>query len=348
MNIPLYQVIINDILEKIESGFYASGSQLPSEKEISEQFNVSRITSKRALNELEKMKVIKRIQGKGSFVLKTHPTELQGQTFIFLMPFPNEPTFGDYTTGILEELEKHGMNLQIKDTSHLNESFFDNINQYAGVLYYPRNNEEAMELTSYFLYKDIPCVFLDKKLPGFPYSSVSSNNTQGAFEATKHLIENGSKQIKFITSSKIEDFSSVMERYLGYVKALREYNLEFNYYKDIIVVNDQLAIEAALLDFHHKTHCDGLVCENDLLAINIINKTKQLKLPPIPLIGFDNIQAATMISPSLTTIQQDFKTIGNTATRMLIDSITNPNHKLEDIKINTKLIIRNSSKRSIK
>ena len=57
---PLYLKILRDLEDKIASGQLAAGDQLPTEKELAEQYHVSRITSKRALNELEQQGLIKR------------------------------------------------------------------------------------------------------------------------------------------------------------------------------------------------------------------------------------------------------------------------------------------------
>ncbi len=48
----MYKKIYDDLLEAIEKGIYPPGSKLPSEKELMEQYNVSRITSKKALEML--------------------------------------------------------------------------------------------------------------------------------------------------------------------------------------------------------------------------------------------------------------------------------------------------------
>ena len=53
-----------------EKGIYSPGSKLPSEKELMEQYNVSRITSKKALEMLADRNIIVRMPGKGSFVLE--------------------------------------------------------------------------------------------------------------------------------------------------------------------------------------------------------------------------------------------------------------------------------------
>lgn len=66
----LYQKIYNDLLQGIRSQKYPPGSRLPSEKELAEQYGVSRITSKKALEMLADRNLITRRPGKGSYVLE--------------------------------------------------------------------------------------------------------------------------------------------------------------------------------------------------------------------------------------------------------------------------------------
>ena len=67
-SLPLYQKIYNDLVEKITQGDYQEGDRIPSEKELAEEYNVSRITSKKALEMMAGRKLITRAPGKGSFV----------------------------------------------------------------------------------------------------------------------------------------------------------------------------------------------------------------------------------------------------------------------------------------
>lgn len=66
----MYKKIYDDLLEAIEKGIYSPGSKLPSEKELMEQYNVSRITSKKALEMLADQNIIVRMPGKGSLYWK--------------------------------------------------------------------------------------------------------------------------------------------------------------------------------------------------------------------------------------------------------------------------------------
>lgn len=66
--VPKYVQIQNYILQKIEEGAYSAGDRIPSEAELSRQFDVSRITVNTAIKELSSSGIVERIQGKGTFV----------------------------------------------------------------------------------------------------------------------------------------------------------------------------------------------------------------------------------------------------------------------------------------
>ena len=76
---PLYHQIVLLLREQIYSGHYPAGTFLPSEPELSATFNVSRITAKRALDELAAAGLAVREQGRGTRVAITpHSTSVRG------------------------------------------------------------------------------------------------------------------------------------------------------------------------------------------------------------------------------------------------------------------------------
>lgn len=68
VNIPLYEEIYSDLLEKINTGFYSEKTFLPSERALCNIYHVSRATIRRALEELRKNRYIETKQGSGNFV----------------------------------------------------------------------------------------------------------------------------------------------------------------------------------------------------------------------------------------------------------------------------------------
>lgn len=67
--VPLYQQIFVILQNKIQSGEYAPGDSVPGEQDLCDEFGVSRITARRALNELAERGFVERRRGLGTRVL---------------------------------------------------------------------------------------------------------------------------------------------------------------------------------------------------------------------------------------------------------------------------------------
>ena len=71
-----YESIVQQVLELIENGKLKQGDQLPSERELTEIFKVSRTTVREAIRTLESMKLLQSRQGNGTYVLASSEEEL--------------------------------------------------------------------------------------------------------------------------------------------------------------------------------------------------------------------------------------------------------------------------------
>lgn len=67
---PLYSIIANRAEARIRSGEWPPGTRLPPERELCRQLDVSRVTLRQALSELEERGLISRHQGRGTFVTR--------------------------------------------------------------------------------------------------------------------------------------------------------------------------------------------------------------------------------------------------------------------------------------
>ena len=68
--VPLYQQVKDDIRAAIESGKYKTNEKIPPEPELSAEYSVSRITVRRAVEELCAEGYLVKMQGRGTFVSK--------------------------------------------------------------------------------------------------------------------------------------------------------------------------------------------------------------------------------------------------------------------------------------
>lgn len=97
----LYQTVENDILKKIVSGELPGGSQIPTEAELCAQYKVSRITVRRAVQDLIDQDLLYRLRGKGTFVNPEKLTLKRGTSTIFNLS--SDPQYGDKTTKTILE-----------------------------------------------------------------------------------------------------------------------------------------------------------------------------------------------------------------------------------------------------
>lgn len=76
---PLYLQVASEIQQRIDTGVYKKGEKMPTEHDLMKEYSISRVTVRKALNELESQNIIVRHQGKGTFVNNNkHPRSLSG------------------------------------------------------------------------------------------------------------------------------------------------------------------------------------------------------------------------------------------------------------------------------
>jgi GntR family transcriptional regulator, arabinose operon transcriptional repressor len=227
---PLYKLIYDHIIEEIRSSRLAPGDRVPSEKELADEFKVSRITSKKALDLLAQDRVIERIQGKGSFISSFGATALEAKAEA-AEPVEDSligliiPNFEDsYSNEIIRSIEfaarKHRSHLIIKlshDNSVEEEAAIQElVEQHVnGLIIYPINGRHYNQKILELVINHYPLVLIDRYLRGIPASSVCTDNKLATMEATKYLFDRGHERIAFI-SKPGEGTSAIEERIQGF------------------------------------------------------------------------------------------------------------------------------------
>lgn len=341
----LYKKIYHFIKEQIESGRLQIGDRLPTEKELSEQFSVSRITSKRALVELEQEGLITRSRGKGSFVAENQVTSPgANKDLLLILPFASDYELGDYAKGIMTSIAETGYRLMVQLASTVR---LDTLSDYAGIIYYPEDVNHSIDFLFYCDRHHIPLVLLDKSLDLFQFPAVVADNKGGAYQLTQHLIDQGCDQIWFVATESFGEVSSVRDRYLGYLAAMAETSLPSSYFpKEKAETSDAYLNRLVTVLSEMTDSKTGLVVENDGLAIQLIKKSIQagLSIPDqVAIVGFDNSQASRLLHPKLSTAAQDFYQMGQEAARLLLQKIESPQKAVTSCQLPVQLFIRESS-----
>lgn len=177
---------------------------------------------------------------------------------------------------------------------------------------------------------------------GIPY--VTIDHEEAAYQAVRHLIQLGHKEIALINSH--EKFLYSRKRENGYKRALEKDNLPFNEEwiircEELEFINGQLAMRKILGGNNRPT---AVFAVSDLLAIGALKELHHVGLHvpnDMALVGFDKISFSNMTHPPLTTIAQPMYEMGKISAKMLINKISGK--KVESITLDYELVIREST-----
>jgi LacI family transcriptional regulator len=195
----------------------------------------------------------------------------------------------------------------------------------------------------------VPVVFLDMRpCPNLPVVNVE--NRAGGYIATKHLLEQGCRNIGLITGPL--DWWSAQERKAGWCDALREAGLTA---EDTLVVEGTWSAASGERGFRRLLkqcpEVDAVFACNDQMALGVLKAARELgrRVPEdLAVVGFDDVPEAPFFCPSLSTVRQDLNELGRSAVRelgRLIDAIQRdqPEVELRTIFLQPELIVRQSS-----
>ena len=199
---------------------------------------------------------------------------------------------------------------------------------------------------------NLPVVLIDiKHHINMIYDHVYANNYGGGYEAARYLVQHGHRRLAFIGS---RSFSySFQERYAGFKDYLERHAPEGCLYEDVlgpslpedpIETFDARAFKALMTRENRPT---ALFCANDPTAFKVyeILRTLKLKIPEdVSVIGFDNVETCSSMTPPLTSINIPKEEMGEEAVSLLLKRIENPANVIKNLQLSTTIIPRDSVK----
>ena len=187
---------------------------------------------------------------------------------------------------------------------------------------------------------DTPYVFVDNYSPEEIMDCVVSDNLYGSHVLTNYLIDKGHRKIAFV--GEINATNSIMDRYLGYLKAMMQHHLPIR--QDYLLPDrtaDGLFKEIELPD----DMPEAFVCNCDEIAYRLAEqlKKKKVRIPEdVSVVGFDDYIFATLCTPQLTTFRVDMEEMSRVAVQLMVDRLKTP-HKVSGRRvISGEIIIRDS------
>lgn len=178
-----------------------------------------------------------------------------------------------------------------------------------------------------------------RRLPGL--SSIEPANVEGAFAATRHLLDLGHRRIGVVAF--LTEYSYGRDRIEGYKAALREAGIPL----DARLVATGLPVKAVIGRWLDSDLLPtGIVCFNDGTAYAAISElaTRNLAVPQdISVVGFGDLPHSEYFGPGLTTMRQPIEEIGRQAMQMLADLIAGMAQPGTYMRLSTQLVIRGST-----
>ena len=166
-------------------------------------------------------------------------------------------------------------------------------------------------------------IVMPLQVNGFPLDSVHVNDVTAARAAVSHLIERGHTRIGLIAGQ--ENTPPRRERELGYRQILAENNIPID---ESLIRGGGFQEEGGYKSMRNLLNLPSpptaIFAASDLMAIGALMAIKDagLSVPDdIAIIGFDDIPAAKLVSPSLTTIAQPLESLGRRAAQMIFDHL---------------------------
>jgi DNA-binding LacI/PurR family transcriptional regulator len=153
---------------------------------------------------------------------------------------------------------------------------------------------------------------------------VGSDNEAGGHEATRHLLGIGRRQVAFVGTAN-EAYPEFLDRYRGYVRAHDEAALTLFEGLRVNAGPSEAEGRAAIaeLERRHVVY-DAIFAASDLAAIGAMKALhdRGRRVPQdVAVVGFDDLAAASLASPPLSTVAQDSKAAGVALVEALLDRI---------------------------
>ncbi|MCK4924692.1 MAG: LacI family DNA-binding transcriptional regulator [Spirochaetes bacterium] len=211
--------------------------------------------------------------------------------------------------------------------------------------------DEKSENIKILAQNNVEAIIIDS----FPYfknhSYVYSNHRMGVELATEYLIKNGHRTILLITAPAQEKIKAT-HFIKGYIHTLKKHKIPVR--EELIIQSEELSIESGYETFKKlltenikgkNIDFTGIVTISDLLAIGIYKVANELGFS-IPgnysIIGYDNIEVTSALTPPLTTIHQPRKRIGRESILLLLNNIEHEEAVVKNISFEPHLVVRGS------
>jgi len=177
------------------------------------------------------------------------------------------------------------------------------------------------------------------------HANINIDNQLGAYQATRHLIEQGYSAIAHLVGP--EERVTARLRQTGYQQALQEFGIPFD---ETLMLRAAPTIPGGYhvaLDLLQRRRPRAIFCYNDLMAFGalIAARTLSLDVPSdLAIVGFDDIAIASFSEPPLSSVRIAQYDLGFLAGQIVLEQMEKPSDKPLSYPYPVELIVRGSSR----
>ena len=355
---PKYFTLMEELKEKILSGQIQPGEKLPSENQLTKEYDLSRHTVRKAIGLLEQEGYVEACHGKGTFCSEKMRHMKKSKNIAVVTTYISDYIFPRLIQGIDNVLSEEGYSIILKNTGNsrqkearcLEELLQKDID---GLIIEPSKSQLSCRHPG--LYENlekyqIPYIFIQgiyNEMKEKPH--ILMDDVKGGYLVTNYLTELGHRRI--MGFFKADDIQG-MNRHKGYVKALQEAGISND--PDLVVwfhTEDRRSKPSMTIRELVGTGSipDGIVCYNDQIAVQVIETLEAcgLHVPEdVSVTGYDNSLYAQR-GTGITTIAHPQEKLGEMAAELILEKIKGvpeEESKVERL-IQPELILRGSCRR---
>ena len=354
----LHKQLISILIEDIVSNDFQPHDKFYSERIIADKYNTSVRTVKLALQELITRDMLYKKPQSGTFIKNNKITyglnssKDKSYNIIYITSRMTEdewlnPYYSVIIASIESQLEESGYHFNIfrlsKKSPDREKRLFVDIaqNQLDGV--FLAGVYLDAELTYRIAETGIPTVLVDGPILDKSLNHIVVDDIKGAYDAVEYLIKKGHKKIAYLGGMPNERASK--RRLIGYEKALQAHKIKINssFIKYSGGMNFKNGVKAMQKILSQKDRPTAVFAVDDMLAVGCMKaiRMNNLRVPEdISIIGFDDLEIASHISPGLTTMHVDRKRMGYLSAKRMLDLINRNKNGKNEIVIKSKLIER--------
>lgn len=356
-----YYMVMEELKQKITSGEIKPGEKISSENELSQMYHVSRHTIRKALALLVNDGYVEAVHGKGTYCSERLRHTKSSNNIAVITTYISDYIFPWLIQGIDKVLSENGYSIILKNTGNSRQKEAKYLEELlekdiSGLIIEPSKSQLFCRHGNLYDLLDkyeIPYIFIQgiyDQMQDKPH--ILMDDCQGGYLVTKHLLDLGHRCVAGIF--KADDYQG-KERHKGYVRAIQEKGIAYDpdmviwYHTEDRKQKPHLMVER-MLEQDGGITPDGIVCYNDLIAVQVMEHLKSMgiRIPEdISITGYDNSLYADKRGVGLTTIAHPQEKLGEMAAELLLEQIKNVTLEQSKIQrvIEPELIIRNSCRK---